>query len=65
MSEENKVLVRRIYQEVFNDKYLDAFDKSYAAGFVDHTLPPGFPPGIDGAKVFIGMFLSAFPNLHM
>ena len=31
---------------------------------VDHALPPGMPAGIEGSKQFIGMYLTAFPDLH-
>ena len=62
MSEQNKALNRRFY-EACNDNNLDAFDELMAADAVDHDLPPGLPPGRDGVKAFLGMFLSAFPDL--
>ena len=39
MSEENKAVARRFYEEVFNKKNLDAIDELCAPGFVDHTAP--------------------------
>ena len=64
MSEENKVLNRRIFEAIGN-KNLDALDELIAADTVDHVLPPELPPGLDGQKAFIGMFISAFPDIKM
>ena len=65
MSEENKALVRRTYEEVWNDKNLDVIDEIAAADAVAHNIPPGFPEGAEGSKAFIGMYLSAFPDTKM
>jgi steroid delta-isomerase-like uncharacterized protein len=65
MSEENKAVARRIVEEVWNKKNLDAIDELIAADYVDHTLPPGVPPGRDGAKAFIGMYVNAFPDVKI
>jgi steroid delta-isomerase-like uncharacterized protein len=64
-TEENKVRVRRMYEEVFNQKNLDAIDDYFAPTVIDHSLPPGVPGGIEGVKQTIGMFVSAFPDMHM
>ena len=61
MSEENKALIRRFYEEVWNDKNLEAIDELVATDSVDHDLPPGR----EGAKAFISMYLSAFPDTKM
>ncbi len=65
MSEENKVLIRRFFEEVWNEKNLDAIDELIAAEQIDHSLPPGLPAGREGAKTFIGMYLNAFPDTKM
>jgi predicted ester cyclase len=31
---------------------------------VDHLVPPNMPRGREGSRQFIGMFLTAFPDLH-
>ena len=54
MSEENKALVRRYYQEAMGD--LAGMDEIVAATFVDHHFPPEMPPGPDGVKKFFGEF---------
>ena len=33
--------------------------------FVDHNPSPGQAPGIEGAKQLLGMYLAAFPDLHI
>jgi steroid delta-isomerase-like uncharacterized protein len=64
-TEENKVRVRRLYEEVFNQKNLAAIDDYFAPTVIDHSLPPGAPGGIEGVRQTIVMFLSAFPDLHL
>ena len=64
MSEQNKALNRRIF-EAIGSQNLDALDELIAADTVDHALPPEMPPGLDGQKAFMGMFISAFPDINM
>src|SRR5438132_12958711 len=63
--EENKVRVRRLYEEVFNQKNLAAIDDYFAPNVIDHSLPPGAPGGIEGVRLTISMFLAAFPDLNI
>ena len=65
MSEDNKALSRRFIEEVWNNKNLEVIDELVAPDQVDHALPPGLPPGIDGNKAFIGMFMNAFPDVKI
>jgi predicted ester cyclase len=64
-TEDNKALVRRFYEEVFNQKNTTAIAEFIDPTFVDHSLPPGLPGGIEGARQYIGMYLTAFPDLHL
>ena len=63
--EENKVRVRRLYEEIFNKKNLVSIDDYFAPTVIDHSLPPGVPGGIEGVRLTIAMFLGAFPDLHL
>ena len=63
--EENKARVRQLYEEVFNKKNLAAVDDYFAANVIDHSLPPGAPGGIEGVRLTIGMFVTAFPDLNI
>jgi steroid delta-isomerase-like uncharacterized protein len=62
--EENKAIMRRMIEELWNQGKMEVADELFAA---DHVAPdlPMAPPGPDGVKMIAGMFLSAFPDLHM
>jgi steroid delta-isomerase-like uncharacterized protein len=63
--QENKALVRRYYQEVFNEHNLASFDQLAAPDAIDHSLPPGLPQGIEGTRQILGMYLTAFPDVQV
>lgn len=64
MSEENKALMRRIYEEVFNEGNLDLVDEVVAPDFVNHTAP-GAPRGPEPVKQLVTMLRNAFPDQHI
>jgi steroid delta-isomerase-like uncharacterized protein len=64
-TEDNKALIRRFYDEVFNKKNRAAIDEFFAPDHVDHTLPPGLPVDTEGTKQAIAMTLSGFPDLRV
>ena len=63
-AEENKALVRREYEEVWNQGKLDVIDEIYTADFVGHI--PGSPDihGLEGIKTIANMFYTAFPDMQ-
>ncbi len=63
-AEENKALVRREYEEVWNQGNLDVIDEIYAADFVGHM--PGSPDihGLEGNKTIANLFCTAFPDMQ-
>jgi predicted ester cyclase len=63
-TEDNKAALRRFYEEVFNQKNLAGVDAFIGPNPIDHGLPPGLS-GLEGTKQFIGMYLAAFPDLHV
>lgn len=63
MSEDNKGLVRRVIEEVYNKGNLAAVDDYVAADFVIHA-PSGDIPGPAGARQFVAMLREAFPDFH-
>ena len=65
MSAENKAIVRRFFEEVWNEENLSAIDELTAVNYEDHNLPPGMPPGVEGVKQTIGMYQTAFPGTQM
>ena len=62
---ENKALIRRYFEEVWNKGNLDAVDKFYALDGIDHNAPPGSPPGFDFMKQFHIMVRAAFPDTQI
>ncbi|HEX2111581.1 MAG TPA: ester cyclase [Gaiellaceae bacterium] len=61
-SERNKAVVRRFIEEVQNKKNMDLFDELNAPDFVNLSAPPGMPSDREGGRMFLGGFLSAFPD---
>ena len=63
-ADENKALIRRIVT-LFTKETIDEYLSHYAPDAKLHFLPPGLPPGREGAKLFYQMFLSAFPDARV
>jgi steroid delta-isomerase-like uncharacterized protein len=61
--EEMKAIAMRL-PEAINSGDLSAFDQVTAPNAVDHAVPPGLPPTVEGTKMFLGAFRAAFPDLH-
>jgi steroid delta-isomerase-like uncharacterized protein len=64
-TENNKALVRRFYEEVYNKQNLAIIDELIATNFMSHTLDPGGVPTREGYKQFITGFLNAFPDVRV
>ncbi len=65
MSEENKAVLRRFYEEVFNEGNLDAINEIISPNFTSHTSPPGISPDREGVKQFVIAYRSAFPDIQV
>ena len=65
MSDVNKELMRRFYDEAVNGQQFDAIDELVSADFVDHEEFPGLPGGREGAKQFFKLCHSAFEGFSM
>ena len=63
MSEKNKAVIRRFYDDVFaaGKMNIAAIDQYLAADFVGHDLPAGLNGGA-GYKKFVGMFAASFSD---
>jgi steroid delta-isomerase-like uncharacterized protein len=64
MSEQNKSIVRAIY-EVISTGDFSKVDQLIASDAVDHEAPPGAPPGPTVLKEFVTTFRAAFPDLKI
>ncbi len=62
MSEENKAIVRVIFDRLWNKQDLSVIDEYVAADYVDHNTLPGIPPGRDGFRAVSNMLASAFTD---
>jgi predicted ester cyclase len=59
----NKIIIRRISEELYNKWNLDVAHEVFAPNYIEHhPLPPGFPTGIQGIKTFVTLLRSAFPD---
>lgn len=66
-AEENKALVRRVYEtlnQALSTGNLAVLDEVIARDAVDHNPGPGQAPGLEGIKKAFGEFIVAFPDLH-
>jgi predicted ester cyclase len=64
---EMKEFVRHHFEEFVNRKNVGIGDQNFAADFRDHgaDVPPGTPPGPEGAKQYVGGALKMFPDMHV
>ena len=61
--EENKVLVRRYLEEIWNNGNLTVVDEIIAEDFIFHR-PVGDLKGPGALKQYVGAFHKAFPDIH-
>lgn len=64
-TEQNKKLVLRFFDEVFNQQSLAALDELYAADVLDHTAFPDQAPGVEGIRAAIEGFFEFFDGLSV
>ncbi len=62
-AEENKAIIRR-YREIYNANRLEELDQVVAADLISHTLLPGLPQGLEGAKMAHQATRAAFEGLR-
>ncbi|MBI2717157.1 MAG: ester cyclase [Rhizobiales bacterium] len=63
--ETNAKSFRQLADLVFNRGEIDAADRFFAAGFVDHAPWPGFSPDVAGFKAGLADIRKSFPDLRM
>ena len=63
MSEQNKALVRRAVDEIWNRGNFAVLDELVASDFVVH-MPPDDIHGPEGVQQFFTMLRNAFPDIH-
>jgi predicted ester cyclase len=65
VEENNKALVRRFLDEVYNRGNLDKADELLAPEYVDHTVPPGKYAGREGLKRSVAKQRASSSDLHI
>ncbi len=63
MSAENKAILRRFFEDLFNTGNLDVADEIVATDYLNHNPAPGETPGRDGLKQFIAATRTGLPDL--
>ena len=53
MSAENKAILRRFFEEIFNQQRLAVADEIVAVDYINHNAAPGETPGREGLKQFV------------
>lgn len=64
-TEDHKTLATRFVEEAFNRGNLAIIDEVFAPTYINHSTPPGLPPGPAGTKHFVAMWRTAFPDVCM
>ena len=64
-TEENKAILRRLYEEIWNEKNLGMADELISTDFIDRNASAGLAPGIDGFKQGVAIAFATFPDIHL
>jgi steroid delta-isomerase-like uncharacterized protein len=63
-AEENRSVIRRAYEELWNGRKVDVVDELVTEDFLNHAAPPGRQRGRQGLKDVVRMFEGAFPDFR-
>ena len=61
---DNKAMIRRMFEEGFNQNRASVIDELIAPNYVNHDLPAPVP-GPEGWKQVVGTFRAAFPDMKI
>ena len=61
-AQENKAIVRRLYEEAISQNKPEVFDEIMSPDIIDHAPFPEQAPGLEGFKGVFALVLSAFPD---
>jgi steroid delta-isomerase-like uncharacterized protein len=63
-AEENRAVIRRAYEELWNERNVAVVDELVAEDFLNHAAPPDRRRGRQGLKDVVRMFEHAFPDFR-
>jgi predicted ester cyclase len=58
-------VVRLLHSRLLDARDPGAVADLFAPGFVSHSIPPGFPPGVEGVTRWLGVVRDAFPDVEV
>ena len=58
-------LIERLHTELFSSGDLATIDRFFAPDVVSHDMPPGFPQGIEGVRLFFSAFREGMPDVQV
>ena len=58
-------LIERLHEELFSTGDLAAIDHFFAPDVLSHDMPPGFPQGIEGVRLFFSAFREGMPDVRV
>jgi steroid delta-isomerase-like uncharacterized protein len=64
-AQDNKNVVRRVFEDAFNKNDLTVLDELVTPRVVYHNAPPGLASGIEGYRQLLTMWRTAFPDAHV
>ena len=62
MTEQNKILVQRFYDEILNGRNLAAADEILSPEYIDHSATA---PGLGNFKTYLAMITNVFPDIKV
>jgi len=62
MTEQNKILVQRFYDEILNGRKMDVADEILSPDYIDHSASA---PGLGNFKTYLAMITSVFPDIKV
>lgn len=63
-AEENRTVIRRAYEELWNGRDVSVVDELVAEDFLNYAAPPDKQRGRQGLKDVVRMFEAAFPDFR-
>jgi steroid delta-isomerase-like uncharacterized protein len=61
----NKAKFQQFIDDIIVGDKIDKLGDYLTDDYIDHSQPPGIPPGIEGFKQMIGMYKRAFPDIKV
>jgi steroid delta-isomerase-like uncharacterized protein len=58
-------LIERLHTELFSSGDLATIDRFFAPDVLSHDMPPGFPQGIEGVRMFFSAFREGMPDVRV